>query len=304
MPRFYLPLINWIRRHSMLRRLARSAVLLVPDWPVTKNVRALGRFRFGLRRHRWLLSGDCFEGHRLVLGMFSRLIRPDDVFYDVGANIGYYTRFILNHFPVSHIVAFEPMSANVRMLRKNVELGGEQHRVTILPFALGDVNEQEELQIDDVGDGSAVLDRISGGQPAEPRRIYGLKPKTERIDVRRLDDVISQYHLRPPNVIKIDTEGAERIVLQGAKATLQQHKPRLAIALHGPDHARETLEFLWELGYVAYGIVSEDQQRVYRRLEPANATRLYDNNIVSSSVEADLHDEIAPLLIPTASQTR
>jgi FkbM family methyltransferase len=292
MPRFYLPLVNWIRRHPMVRSVARSAVLMVPDWPVTMNVPELGRFRFGLRRHRWLMGANCFAGHGLVLGMFKRLIRPGDVFYDVGANIGYYMRYVLNHFPVSRVVAFEPMRANVKILRGNVELGGCGERVMVLPIALGDVNSDEELQIDDVGDGSAVLDRISGGQAAEPRRIYGLKPKTERIEVRRLDDVIAREGLAPPNVMKIDTEGAERIVLEGALRTLEQHKPRLAIALHGPEHAQETLELLSRIGYVSYGMVTEGGAKVYRRLDAGGAGLLGDNNIISSTEEEDLREPI------------
>jgi len=302
MPRFYLPVVNWIRRHPVMRSMARSAVLMVPDWPVTMNVRELGRFRFGLRRHRWLMGANCFAGHGLVLGMFKRLIRPGDVFYDVGANIGYYMRFVLNHFPVSQIVAFEPMRANVKILQSNAELGGCGERVTVLPVALGDVNDDEELQIDDVGDGSAVLDRISGGQAAEPRRIYGLKPKTERIAVQRLDDVIPRHGLRPPNVIKIDTEGAECIVLQGGLRTLEQHRPRLAIALHGPEHAHETLELLSKLGYVSYGMVLEDGRKVYRRLDAGSAAQLGDNNIISSTEEADVREPIEPLAMVQAGQ--
>ncbi|MGE5608625.1 MAG: FkbM family methyltransferase [Bacillota bacterium] len=295
MPKFYLPLVNWIRAHPAIRNLARSAMLVVPDLPITMNVPELGRVRFGFRRHRWLMGANCFAGHALILGTFKRLIHPGDVFYDVGANIGYYMRFILAHFPVSHLVAFEPMTANVKMLQANVELANCQEKVTLLPIALGDINSDEELQIDDVGDGSAVLSRISGGQAAEPRRQYGLKPKTEVIPVIRLDDAIARYNLRPPQVIKIDTEGAEGIVLEGARQTLTQHRPRLAVALHGPEHARETIQLLSGIGYLCYGLVQNNGKSVYRELSPSDAQLLSDNNIVCSTNPDDVRQPIEPL---------
>ncbi|HEX2972066.1 MAG TPA: FkbM family methyltransferase [Tepidisphaeraceae bacterium] len=295
MPKFYLPLVNWIRAHPGIHKLARSTMLMVPDLPITMNVPELGRFRFGFRRHRWLMGAHCFAGHALILGTFQHLIKPGDVFYDVGANIGYYTRFILAHFPVSHLVAFEPMTANLKMLRANIEFANCQDKVTLMPVALGDTNTDEELQIDDVGDGSAVLSRISGGQAAEPRRQYGLKPKGEIISVIRLDDAIARHHLPPPQVIKIDTEGAECIVLQGARQTLLQHRPRLAIALHGPQHARETLQLLGGIGYVCYGLVFENGQQVYRELNASQAESLADNNIVCSTDPEDVNQPIEPL---------
>jgi FkbM family methyltransferase len=156
--------------------------------------------------------------------------------------------------------------------------------------------------IDDVGDGSAVLSRISGGQAAEPRRQYGLKPKTEVIPVIRLDDAIGRYNLQPPQVIKIDTEGAERIVLEGARQTLMQHRPRLAIALHGPEHARETLQLLGGIGYHCYGLVLENGESVYRELSSSDAELLSDNNIVCSTDPEDVRQAIEPLDLANLSR--
>ncbi len=282
-----------MRSHPALARVARSAARLVPDVAVTRNVAHLGPLSFGLRRHRWLLSSDCFEGHRLVLAMFQRVIHEGDVVYDVGANIGYYARFALARFPVGQWIAFEPMSANVQLLQKN--LRSHTDRATIYPLAVGDRDGEEILQVDDFSSGAAVLDRVSQGRPAPGRDRLGLPPKTERVAMRRLDAIVLEKELPGPNVIKIDTEGAEVEVLTGARETLERHKPRLLIALHGPDRAAAVLRILQPLGYHCFGFMEGDNQPRYGLLELARVGALTDNNILCSTDPDELAAPIVPL---------
>lgn len=284
---------KWVRSHPGVARISRSAARLVPDISVTRDVPHVGPLSFGLRRHRWLLSPDCFEGHRLILAMFQRLIRADDVVYDVGANIGYYARFALAHFPVGRWIAFEPMSANVRLLQKN--LSRHAGRTAIFPVAVGDHDGEEVLQIDDFSSGAAVLDRISGGRASPGREDLGLPPKTERVAMRRLDAIVLEKGLPGPNVIKIDTEGAEVEVLTGARETLERHKPRLLIATHGADRAAAVLRILQPLGYHCFGFMEGDNQPRYGLLELARVGALTDNNILCSTDPDELAAPIVPL---------
>lgn len=302
----YVSIRDAVKARPGLTRLARAVVRLVPDMPVTANVPELGRFRFGLRRHRWLLGANCLGGHTMTLATFHRLVRPGDTFYDVGANIGYYTRFVVRHLPVAKVISFEPMSANVRLLRANVEIGGYADRVRVFPFALGDAARREELQVDDMSDGSAVLTSISGGRASEGRRHLGLAPKTEQIEVLRMDDVVPRESLPPPNVIKIDTEGAEASVLRGAMETLRRYRPRLAVSLHGAERGAEALAALADAGYVCYGFMRDGANgRVYRRIGVGEADNVADNNIVCSTDEADVREPTQPLdLTPIRSGGR
>ena len=61
--------------------------------------------------------------------------------------------------------------------------------------------------------------------------------------------VYGAKQLRPPDVVKIDVEGAEVLVLQGANQVLSEHHPRLFIEIHGDQQHRECREFLIEKGY-------------------------------------------------------
>ena len=186
---------------------------------------------------------------RFMFGALSRLVRPGDVVYDVGANLGLYSRFFAQVFGASKVLAFEPMSGNRADLQRNLLLGGVNDRVQIFPCALAETEGEELLQLDEVASGAAVLDRVSGGQASESHRQYGVEPRTERVRVRTLDALARAESLHPPGVIKIDVEGAEALVLRGGRETIARYRPRLAIELHGPDTAREVLPILHEHGY-------------------------------------------------------
>ncbi len=286
-------LIYRLTRAGPLNRLARSAAAALPDVRVTRTVNHLGPFRFSLRRQHWLMGVDNFEGHRRILGMFARLTRPADAFYEVGANIGYYARFVAAHLPVSELIAFEPMAGNLALLRPNLLRARVPSR--IFPLALSDENGTADLQVDDVADGSAVLDRLTGGGASEGRAARGLRPKVETVEVRRLDDLIASENLPPPGVMKIDTEGAEGLVLAGAAETLRAARPRLVIATHGPDKVRRVIELLTPAGYFVYGYVRDGSGEVYRRLEAADAEQLADNNLVASTDVSDVEAPIEPV---------
>ncbi len=275
----YRRALSIIKTVPGLGALASKMQFLVPDRVVVRDVDGLGRFAFRLRRHRWMMGATPFAGghHASTLAMFRKLIRPGDVVYDIGANIGYYSRFIARDLGASRLVCFEPMTENADLLEQNLKLGGHEQIARVFRLALSDHDADELLQVDDIMGGTAVLNEVSGGKPSEAREHLGLPPKTQSIRVVRLDALIEREKLPPPAMMKIDTEGAEALVLGGAIETLRKHHPRLAIALHGPEPTRKVLTILTELGYICHGSVDG----VERELTLDDASRLSDNNIVA-----------------------
>jgi FkbM family methyltransferase len=262
----------YIRRKP---RLAAIALRLLPDVAVTLKVGEVGRLRVRLRRHRsfWLRSPLAHED--FVVGCFQRLVRPGDVVYDVGANIGLHTRLLCSRFGAGEVVAFEPMTENVALLRANVALGGPQCRVRVVPAAVSDSDRREALQVDDVMSQSAALDSVTGGAASGGRRQYGLPPRTEEVDVVRLDSVVDRDRLPAPALIKIDVEGAEASVLRGAAEVLRRYRPALVVELHGTAAAREVFRILHDYGYACYGYVSSGGEgRKYKRVTPEDAAGL------------------------------
>jgi FkbM family methyltransferase len=269
---------------SFLRRLgALLKIKLLSDAPATRDIPPIGAFTFRRRRHRWLLGADPFGGHHAqTLALFRALIRPGDVVYDIGANIGYYTRHIAQIMNARTVVAFEPMSENADLLEANVALGRLGDRVRVFRAALSDHDGQESLQIDDVMGGTAVLDSVSQGNASESRAHLGLPPKSERVTVVRLDRLVQEQQLPMPRFIKIDTEGAEALVLKGGLETLRRARPRLAIAVHGPGPTRATLDLLIGLDYAVFGEVKRGS---VQRLRLEDADRLANNNITAAGAE-------------------
>jgi len=271
----------------MLRRAAHTAVRLIPDVPWTTTIAGLGPVRIRLRRNRWFLWERFGQYDGPILSAFATFIRPGDVVWDVGANIGVYTRVIKQWFHAGAVIAVEPMSENFALLTENIRLSGASD-ITALQIALADRSGEETLQIDDVTSGTAVLDSIAGGEASQGRRSVGLPPRSESVRVRTVDELVASGEVPPPAVMKIDTEGAEVKVLAGALRTLRDHRPRLAIALHGTDKAEGTIRLLNEAGYTCAGDTkAADGTRVWRELRAEDAARVGNNNIVAA-FEGDL----------------
>lgn len=129
-------------------------------------------------------------------------LRPDEVFADVGANIGSYT--ILAAGAARALVhAFEPVPVTFAVLDTNVRVNGLGHRVTLQRFGVGDA--PGELVMTSEND---TVNRIL--RPDETA------PNTVRVLVRRIDDLLAGV---VPRLVKVDVEGYEREVLDGGEAT-------------------------------------------------------------------------------------
>lgn len=267
--------------------LGRWALRMIPDLPWTLDVEGIGPFRIRLRRNRSLWLRKPLESESFPFAMLRGLVRPGDVVYDCGANLGLYGRFLTTTLGAARVVAFEPSPENRRFLAANLALGGVAGRVTILPMALADEDGIAEFQVDDIQTTSGTLSKVTAGGPSEGRGNLRLSPLTAQVLCRRLDTVVAEERLPPPDVIKIDVEGAEALLLRGADRTLRERGPRLVIELHGAAVAREVLALLHELGYACAGKVEPHlHPSGYGRIDPSMLPRvkgLYDVHFIAAS---------------------
>jgi FkbM family methyltransferase len=242
--------------------LGRWALRLVPDVAWTLQVEGIGPFRVRLRRNRsWWLRKP-MESESFPFAMLCHMVRPGDVVYDCGANLGLYARFLAGTLGAGRVVAFEPSPDNRRFLAANLALGGIADRVTVLPMALADEDGMAEFQVDDVQTSSGTLSKVTGGMPSEGRRNLRLAPLTDQVLCRRLDTVVAEEKLPLPDVIKIDVEGAEALLLRGAAGLLRERRPALVVELHGAGPARAVISLLQDFGYACAA-------RVSTRIHPA-----------------------------------
>jgi FkbM family methyltransferase len=133
-------------------------------------------------------------------------VRPEVVF-DVGANVGQTVQEVKGAFPSARIFAFEPVPSTFRQLEANVAGFGA---VVSINAALG------------AQGGEARMTNVPGGGK-NTLLAQGLSTEeTVTVVVDTVDSVAAQHHLNTIDLLKIDTEGFEVPVLQGATKMLQE----------------------------------------------------------------------------------
>lgn len=148
-------------------------------------------------------------------------LRQGGVFYDIGANIGYFTMLAARQVgPVGRVCAFEPVARNAAAIVRSARLNGFGN-IDVFEKAAGARGGVAELNLAH-HIGGAMLASIG----APPDRSGSVE-----VDVVTIDDFADARGLPPPSLVKIDVEGAELEVLRGMTETLRSHAPVLIVEL-------------------------------------------------------------------------
>ena len=168
-----------------------------------------------------MLHGDGYEtGYDLA---FQKSLRSGDCVWDIGANVGHYTRIFSGRVGVQgRVSAFEPSPLNHAKL---VEACAGLSNVEIFNFGIGDADGEVIFQQgdDDLGATSRVLsaDEASG------------RGSAVKVAVRAGDALVKERVTLPPNAQKMDVEGFEPEVIRGLENTLRDRGLRLVgIEMH------------------------------------------------------------------------
>ena len=146
---------------------------------------------------------------------------------DVGAATGHFSVVAKSLFPGASIFAFEPAGRQRILLQRNAQLNGI---ADIQIQSVGLWNRADELSFRSNGAESSI---------AEVSRFRGLLDFPETIPIVALDQWIDENALPSLDLIKMDAEGAEIEIIEGAGRTLAQFHPRLLVqAYHLRDGVR------------------------------------------------------------------
>lgn len=159
------------------------------------------------------------------------VLRPGDVFVDVGANIGYYT--ILGALRGCRVVAVEPIPETVAILRQNLELNGIQNVIIVDKCAW---SEGVRLRFG--------IPKSSLFGLASAFRLEGPKSTVVEVECVRLDDILREYG--EIKLVKIDVEGAEYEVLKGMEESLSRVN---FLVLEISRKRKEILDLLLKYGF-------------------------------------------------------
>jgi FkbM family methyltransferase len=165
----------------------------------------------------------------------------DWVIYDVGANIGFSTLLLAQAVGAGgKVIAFEPFPENVERLQKNIDLNDMAHKVQVIQRAVMHKNIKVPF---------LTYERDSMGHVDEVSREPDLLQGKINVEGETLDHFVFQGENPVPDFLKIDVEGAEALVLQGATRLLAEVRPMMIIELHNPEAAGEVWQIMSSSGY-------------------------------------------------------
>lgn len=162
-----------------------------------------------------LIHGKAWEPYETEL--FTESITPGMVVVDVGANIGYYTLLAARAVgPEGRIVAFEPDPLNFELLSRNVASNGFADRVILMQCAITDHN------------GSVTLfhDRDNFGAHSFAEENLASSGSVE-VSCSTLAQVLDAHGIDCVDLLKMDVQGAEGLVFDGARGVLTRNSVRV-----------------------------------------------------------------------------
>lgn len=163
-----------------------------------------------IRNH--MASGRIFE-HHIINGMLKNFVKKSKYIVDVGANIGCHAVSYAGFNPDCKIWAFEPQDKLFNILKKNVEQNGYAERIDLYKCGLGHREMESELASLDSVEDKNCQGWNKGG--------LGIGEGGETMTILTLDS----FDLPGLDYMKIDVEGAEGLVIMGAKETIKKYRP-------------------------------------------------------------------------------
>lgn len=184
-------------------------------------------------------------------------LRPGAVVLDCGGYVGDWAHWALQH-GAARVIVFEPASAQLECIRRNLSEFIRQGKVTLIPKGVWD--QPGTLTLNIVPDNPAA-NSVSESPAAQ----------SETIELTTIDAVVEELKLDRLDAIKMDIEGAEVRALRGARRTLARFRPQLAVATeHTADKEQNNRDVIQTMRETAPGYrmrcgfcgLSRDQRRI------------------------------------------
>lgn len=206
------------------------------------------RIYFGpLKGYKWIYNSG-YSGYWMgtyeleIVNKYISKLKTSSVVYDLGAHIGYYT-LIASKFLKGrgNVYSFEPFPMNFAKLTNHIRINNLKN---VIPIQKAVGNQNGKVQFSNSPNDSANT-YIKGSF------MYKSFDHIE-VDAITIDSVVHGKDLIPPNLIKIDVEGAELDVLKGAENTITKYHPTILLSTHNCQNEgihKQCLDYLASLGY-------------------------------------------------------
>jgi len=220
-----------ISQDSIIGKILRKTLWIIPNSMQVPIIQGT------LKGKKWI-KGSGVNGYWMGTyelekqQVLRQTIKKGDIFFDIGANVGFYSLIAAELTGVSGMVfAFEPLPENFYYLKKHIALNAYKN---IFPFEVA------------IADNAGLSAFGRTGSRSEGCITENGELKVETI---KLDDWFNDGRLPLPDILKIDVEGAEDMVLKGAVNILRQRHPLIFLSMHGEKKHYECCRLLLSLGY-------------------------------------------------------
>lgn len=191
--------------------------------------------------------------HETFVALLRALPQERGAFWDVGANIGHFSWLCASTRPDFEIVSFEPDRKNLACLERTSRRWALLHH-TIVPGAVAEKSGRAAFFVDPLSGATGTLENSSKTFNALH---YNLDAEQTEVETLSLDDFLNTRELTP-TIVKIDVEGAELRVLEGARRLIAQCQP--IFFFESFKHGNEIVSQLSQIGY--RGFDSDRRQNV------------------------------------------
>ena len=204
----------------------------------------------------YLTGGKSHDSEIRLARFLIQTLREGDTVLDLGAHIGFFTRLLSSLCgKQGRVIAVEPSAGTFALLHENTR---DKKNILALEAAAG--AEEGQISFFEFDSSHSEYSSTDASQYAGTAWFEQHRPVQRTVPCVSIDGLCRLHQLHPI-LIKIDVEGGELHVIQGARECLRQDKPILVMEFHpqGPNRGLhlQTLEELTGIGYRAFCITAE-----------------------------------------------
>jgi FkbM family methyltransferase len=220
-----------ISKDTLLGRALRSPFRLIPAST------AMPILQGPLRGKKWIVgAGDhgCWLGsyEYSTQRAFAGIVKRGDCVYDLGANAGLYSLLASALVGAEgKVFSFEPLGLNIAYLKRHIALN-RLRNCAVIEAAVSDVEGEQNFETG----AKSTTAHLSEGGDVVVRSV-------------RLDALVENGAIAPPNAMKVDVEGSELRALEGAAGTIEAYRPAILLATHNAELHAACVDFLRARGY-------------------------------------------------------
>jgi FkbM family methyltransferase len=219
-----------------------------------------------LKHGRWgeflLIAGDLISDHFNLYGQWAEteidlcrvLLTPDSVVIEAGANLGTHTVALSKLCPAGQIIVFEPQSKLFGLLSGNLAIN-RCDNVRAFNMALADTVTEFEIETGNY-DYAFNYGAFSINKGFSTERQFPGYVRYEKVRTQTIDAAVAEQQLERVDLLKIDVEGYEQKVLDGAKDTIARFMPDLIVEAVDRDQTKAVHAMMKERGYSAHWIAA------------------------------------------------